>query len=208
METKELIIQTAKELFLSQGFKKTTTREIAEKASVNLGLIPYYFKKKEELARIVYQGIMRDLINLEEMESYPATNSIQRFFLYYALVQHHMLSEQGVFPLYIELIYEDVVAIEPQPYTFDLVRQVIEEYGLRVNEIELDTYVHMMKGVERRLTVRKLRKKIDLTYMQINELLVMNLLLMLGLDKQDIRKEIEDAKKILLKSGIDSILLQ
>ena len=193
---------------MTKGFKKTTTREIAEKASVNLGLIPYYFQKKENLARHVYQQIMRDIINLEDLKHIPARNSIQQFFLYYAMVQHNMLREQGVFSFYIELIYEDVVAVEPQPYTYRLVKEVVAEYGLDVDADELELYVQIMKGVERTLTVRKVQGKTELSYVRINRLLVLNLLLMLGLDKKTIQGEINQAEQVLATIGLDEALMQ
>ena len=50
-DTRERILQAALEIFSDQGFQGATTRAIAERAGVNLGLIKYYFDSKLRLWR-------------------------------------------------------------------------------------------------------------------------------------------------------------
>ena len=49
LETEEKIKQAAKEIFLQKGYDWSRTREITEKAWVNLALLNYYFWWKKEL---------------------------------------------------------------------------------------------------------------------------------------------------------------
>ena len=56
-ETKASIISAARELFFEQGYHKTTTRQIAERANINLGLISYYFSSKSEIGAIIYEAV-------------------------------------------------------------------------------------------------------------------------------------------------------
>jgi AcrR family transcriptional regulator len=49
--TRERILAAALEIFSQAGFDGTTTRELAARAGVNLGLIKYYFGTKESLWR-------------------------------------------------------------------------------------------------------------------------------------------------------------
>jgi len=49
--TRERILATALEIFSQAGFDGATTRELAARAGVNLGLIKYYFGTKERLWR-------------------------------------------------------------------------------------------------------------------------------------------------------------
>ncbi len=49
--TRERILAAALEIFSQAGFDGTTTRELAARAGVNLGLIKYYFDSKEKLWR-------------------------------------------------------------------------------------------------------------------------------------------------------------
>jgi AcrR family transcriptional regulator len=46
---KEKILNVSRELFLSQGFKKTTTRQILAKANIKNGSLYHFFKNKEDV---------------------------------------------------------------------------------------------------------------------------------------------------------------
>ncbi len=50
-DTRERILEAALEAFAEKGFDGATTREIAQRAGVNLGLIQYYFDGKPRLWR-------------------------------------------------------------------------------------------------------------------------------------------------------------
>lgn len=47
--TKQKVIDAASSLFFQRGFDGTSVRDIADKASVNVSLISYYFKSKQGL---------------------------------------------------------------------------------------------------------------------------------------------------------------
>ena len=48
---KEKILNVSRELFLSQGFRKTTTRQILSKANIKNGSLYHFFKNKEDVFR-------------------------------------------------------------------------------------------------------------------------------------------------------------
>ena len=48
-EVRQRILAAAKELFVQQGYKKTTIRQIVEKSGVLTGSIYYFFKNKEDI---------------------------------------------------------------------------------------------------------------------------------------------------------------
>jgi len=65
-DTKELIIQTAKQLFGKNGLKETTVENIAKQAHIGKGTIYHYFDTKEEILETVVKedmGSLRDEIN-------------------------------------------------------------------------------------------------------------------------------------------------
>lgn len=57
------IRHAAKAIFLEKGFDWARTRDIAQKAWVNLALLNYYFWWKENLCREVILDILRDMTN-------------------------------------------------------------------------------------------------------------------------------------------------
>ncbi len=55
-DARQRLLQTGLRLFAQQGFAKTSTREIAEAASVNVAAISYYYGDKAGLYRAVFFG--------------------------------------------------------------------------------------------------------------------------------------------------------
>lgn len=59
--TRERILAAALEIFSQAGFDGTTTRDLAARAGVNLGLIKYYFDSKEKLWRAAVERAAAEL---------------------------------------------------------------------------------------------------------------------------------------------------
>lgn len=57
-ETKENIMEAARELFYEKGYKNTTYNDICEKANVNTGTFHYHFQTKRKVAGIIYNNFM------------------------------------------------------------------------------------------------------------------------------------------------------
>jgi AcrR family transcriptional regulator len=72
-ETIETLYKVAKDLFLREGYKKTTIRKIAEHTGISIGLVIYHFSAKRHIAvKIILeqfrmlQDIVREYVNLHE----------------------------------------------------------------------------------------------------------------------------------------------
>ena len=59
--SRERILAAALEVFAEQGFDGARTRDIAERAGANLGLIDYYFEGKEKLWRAAVASAFEEL---------------------------------------------------------------------------------------------------------------------------------------------------
>ena len=71
-DTEIQIIKSAAQLFLKQGFSKTTHRQIAAESGIGLGTITYHYKAKEDMLRVLIEELMDyhlDLIDDTENES-------------------------------------------------------------------------------------------------------------------------------------------
>ena len=75
IETRNLILKTAKELFLDRGYEKTTMRDIAKKAGLGTGTAFTHFPDKISLlAATLYNDIEEALS--QAFESMPSNSSI------------------------------------------------------------------------------------------------------------------------------------
>jgi len=58
MSTEEKIKKSAFKLFLEKGFDRTSIRDIAEKAKINIALLNYYFRSKQNLFDSIFSGLL------------------------------------------------------------------------------------------------------------------------------------------------------
>lgn len=58
--TRDKLIETAKELFLTKGVDRVGVREIATKAGINLSLMNYYFRSKEMLFEAIFEMLINE----------------------------------------------------------------------------------------------------------------------------------------------------
>ncbi|MBR2977789.1 MAG: TetR/AcrR family transcriptional regulator [Oscillospiraceae bacterium] len=74
-DTEIKVIRSAPKLFLTQGFSKTTHRQIADASGIGLGTITYHYKVKEDLLRVLFEELMDfhlDLIDASQEKSNDA----------------------------------------------------------------------------------------------------------------------------------------
>lgn len=54
-------VEESSKLFISQGYSKTTIRQIAEVCGLGRGHLYYYFKKKEDILLYLYKDLLDKL---------------------------------------------------------------------------------------------------------------------------------------------------
>ena len=62
--TEKKIKEVARKLFHEKGYAATRTREIAEEAGVNIALLNYYFRSKEQLFNIIMLESVQEIFTL------------------------------------------------------------------------------------------------------------------------------------------------
>ena len=66
---KEIILETATNLFAKHGFEKTSVASICETANVSKGLVYHHFKSKDEILIAIYEQSTQEMIKLSNTES-------------------------------------------------------------------------------------------------------------------------------------------
>jgi len=61
-KTEQDIIRAAQKIFQEKGFKETTMRDVAAEANVNMAMLHYYFRSKENLFFLVLDEAFRILV--------------------------------------------------------------------------------------------------------------------------------------------------
>jgi AcrR family transcriptional regulator len=90
-DKKQLILDTAEALFAQFGFDSTSTRDIADKAGVNVAMISYYFGSKQNLMQAIIErhgeNIYATLQNAydTQLAPEPRMRSLIRAYIQYCL---------------------------------------------------------------------------------------------------------------------------
>ena len=117
------IVDAAVELFLQDGFHKTTTRQIARAAGISIGLLYEYIASKEDILYLVCEAIHEEMnaavteaLAQTEKGTHPLAVAIREYFLVC-----HRLSD------HIVLIYQEIHSL---PANW---RKVVRENEMKIN---------------------------------------------------------------------------
>ena len=189
-DTKAKILEAATEYFLKTGYKAATTRDIAKAAGVNLGLIPYYFSTKVNLARQESIDLMEHL-NQKYFPSLLSMPAPERMYVSSVLVWYLLEQDPDISRFYYEFV-ESTDAMDTS-YNASFISDswnTIRHYNLNVTEEENSLYLCVMKGTERTLVIRRYRHELDLTREQIVSILVAHYLFDIGVPDEEIARVI------------------
>lgn len=197
------ILSAAEQLFLEKGYVAVTTREIAALAEVNLGLIPYYFVSKENLAQIVFQRIKNrafehgDLVDLAEL------NCAERMYVQTMISWRAMenTEPQTTLRFYYEFLLETKGNCYVSDNFEDLAWSVIREYGRDISLAENEMYLTAVAGAEQMLVIRMLNHELNIDYEDVLDLVISNYFYNIGLSDQTIAAIILRSKKFLETHG-------
>jgi AcrR family transcriptional regulator len=108
-DKREQIIETALHLFAEQGFEGTSIRDIAERATVNVAMVNYYFGTKEKLFEKIVEykslatrGLLDEIFNNESLSPIQKIEAvidsyIEKLFthrMFHRLIQQELILNQ------------------------------------------------------------------------------------------------------------------
>jgi AcrR family transcriptional regulator len=73
VKTKQKLLEAAKEVFLEEGFQKTTISQIIKKANVGYGTAYVHFEGKEDLLVVLMENVMEKFYEIAEITFLPKT---------------------------------------------------------------------------------------------------------------------------------------
>lgn len=189
VDTQQIILDTAMDLFIKNGYKKTTLREISRLADVNLGLIPYYYGNKESLGAEAFRILVERIREKIDFSLIPLENSIEKFYYRYIMTQYYLNTNIHVNRFYNEFLVTSDFNLHLNSATENELAEIVEEYHLGVTGEEILDYCTVVFGAERALLAKKNAKKLKMSYWKINETLATIALCLVGIEE----KTVEDA---------------
>jgi AcrR family transcriptional regulator len=83
-DTKQRILQTARELFASKGVQQTSLQEIADRLGITKPALYYHFSSREELVRSIITPLLDEgeefISRMEARENVPPRELLEGFF--------------------------------------------------------------------------------------------------------------------------------
>jgi AcrR family transcriptional regulator len=147
ISTEEKIKQAARTVFMRKGYAATRTRDIAEECGLNLALINYYFRSKENLFNIVMLELCQLFAsNVKELLNNPDTTLHEKIE---NLVHHYidMLLNNPSIPFFIlneahtnpELFLSRIGMNDTMEelYIVKQMKELIKKNGLIINPIHI-----------------------------------------------------------------------
>jgi len=131
--TEQKIFDAATELFLEKGVDRTSVREIASKAGINLALMNYYFRSKENLFDAIFTQLVKK--NSEELiRILDSDLELEEKIRQYVYVYIDMLSENPLLVSFVMAILHrsreritEMKAISSLYATDQFTKQLIDE---------------------------------------------------------------------------------
>jgi AcrR family transcriptional regulator len=92
--TRKLILDTALDVFLTEGYAKTTIAKVSQQAKVGYGTVYSHFKGKDDILNKVVDNVLDEFYNLLEVPFAPTTLEDARSAYYELVLTSFRLSEQ------------------------------------------------------------------------------------------------------------------
>ncbi|HUN55148.1 MAG TPA: helix-turn-helix domain-containing protein [Smithella sp.] len=99
---KNKIIEIARQLFVEQGYQKTTIRQIIEKAGINTGTLYHFFRDKEDIFLRGSEITDFELVALVERLTANEKDYVLKYAVYFALEFKMVEKSDKIAELYLE----------------------------------------------------------------------------------------------------------
>lgn len=196
IDLREKIIKEASKLFISQGYNKTTIRQIAEVSGVGRGHLYYYFKKKEDILLHLYRDILDKLYVYINENLNPNSDPLVNYAVTQCIFTYVLASSNQLFRMYIEASSISLVKKEYINVLIELFNEKMKGTNYRFSEENI--YISMVIGSSGgwELLNRYYDNEIDLDLDDILKSTIKSKLLLLDIEHRKVNEIIDEALKI------------
>ena len=190
IDIEEQIIKKSFNLFLVNGYEKTTIRQIADSVGIGRGHLYYYFKKKEDILLFIYKTILNKIYELISNHHMNDSELLLNYAVTQCLYTYTIVRYEKLFRIYIEASKVPVIR---------------KEYNVK----EKDIYISVAVGCagEEELLRRYYNKEIGLDIEDIIKSVLLTRLFLLDIiDKKEVYEIVDNAIDIANNLNIDELL--
>jgi hypothetical protein len=205
IETRNNIINASKSLFYLQGYKNTTVQKIADLASVNLGLLSYYFKTKNNIIKIIFTDFLDNIDNLISNCNVSDENLIVFYMVKERIAYNIIFKNQNNLRFYKEIINNNIVMKIMEEYTLSNFIKINEVKNLKIDINHIKCYSALEVGGSYNILKKYFLGSIEISYDDMVNILIGCTPRLFGMDNDSIRSFIIESKKISESINYSSI---
>ena len=207
IDIEEQIIKKSFNLFLVNGYEKTTIRQIADSVGIGRGHLYYYFKKKEDILLYIYKTILNKIYGLISNHHMNDTELLLNYAVTQCLYTYTIVRYESLFRIYIEASKVPVIRKEYVNILIELFKKKAPE--THYNATEKDIYISVAVGCagEEELLRRYYNKEIDLDIEDIIKSVISTRLILLNIiEKKQVDQIVGNAIEIANNLNIGELL--
>ncbi|MFZ7132741.1 MAG: TetR/AcrR family transcriptional regulator [Eubacteriales bacterium] len=171
IETKENIIKVSKELFYELGYTKATVQKIADTAQIPLGLIPYYFKTKDNIVLEINSKFYLEIYEFVNSRLNVKKNSYLKLFVVTSIYYRIILKDENNKRFFYEVL-RNKSNFRSLSYSIERIYWMISrEHGNNFTQTDLDCIMIAEFGARRELLLYFFEDKIQIDIDYLVEML-------------------------------------
>lgn len=201
IETQNNIINASKSLFYLQGLNSTTVQKIADLASVNLGLLSYYFKTKNNIINTIFDEFFNKTYSMVESKLGKDIDAILIQMVNERVIYDIIFNDTNNFRFFKETIDKHIVLKLFEEITYINYNRINIENAFSINENLLKCYSVIECGGRLNLLKNYSNGILNVEYKDLINILASCTPRLLGVDNEVISEYIVKSKK--LQDSID-----
>lgn len=131
------ILKISTELFLNQGYDKTTIRQIAEKCGIGRGHLYYYFRKKEDILIHIFKQILNKIYDDVIESSDDKTEVLLSYATIQCVYTYTLVLNEKLFRIYLQGSNIEIVRRAAQNILIDLCKKKAEDMNYDIKEKDI-----------------------------------------------------------------------
>ena len=152
-KTRQLILESALELFSQKGYNGTSINEIAEKAKVSKGLAYNYFNSKQHLLQAIIEDGLKYLEGLETISQH-VNDPYERFNIMIEESFRFISEKENYWRLYMSLLLQPEVMETTRDIVYKFsedfyskLEEVLKEMGVEKPSVEIRILTALLDGI-------------------------------------------------------------
>lgn len=163
IDRRDSIIESAKFLFYQYGYNKTTVNMIKEHSQASLSAIPYYFKKKDQIVKTIYNSFLKEIYYFLDERIQDEVDSYLKHFYASKIYYHIIFDNENNNRFYYEVSVAQSNYELLDPTMSQINKNYARDFGIEKSEAEFKLIRMCDSGSRREILQNYYNQSIDIT---------------------------------------------